>query len=350
MNRNFALTIFGCLMAILSICGASHARSLTWGFALDGYPVTRETISQVASSTSLSPDMIVFFLQWPAPGENLTAHFPLESLSAITSIGAEPCITWEPMYIKDGREIAIMHAKITGGHYDTYIRHFAEEAREWKKPLLIRFGHEMNVKRYHWGTSEAEFGPKSPDIYKEMYRYVVDIFRKAGAGNVRWVFCANAENVPDASYDPQASWNTITAYYPGNDYVDILGIDGYNWGTTRTREAHGWQSRWMSFREIFGKPVAELKKLSSSDPAKPVIVFETSTATAGGSKQEWIASAIRESLELGIDGIVWFESDKEIDWRIESGTGKDHIRTIENARRSPAATEPDAGKAADRDQ
>lgn len=325
LSRKTATVISACFL-ILMTCGVLQARSLMWGFALDGYPVTRERLSEVRASTGLDPGMIVFYLQWPAAGHDTAGQFPLESLDAITSVGAKPCITWEPMYIRDGREVAIDHAEILSGHYDAYLQSFAERAREWKKPVLIRFGHEMNVKRYHWGTLETQFGPKSPAIYREMYRYVVDAFRKAGADNVLWVFCPNAENVPDASYDPQAAWNTIPAYYPGSAYVDILGIDGYNWGTTRRKETHGWDSRWMSFREIFAKPVAELRKLDPKGPPKPVIVFETGSAAQGGSKQEWIADAVRESVELGIEGIVWFQSDKEIDWRIESGSGKDRIR------------------------
>lgn len=327
-HKNWALAVFACLM-VLTVCGTSHARSLIWGFALDGYPVTREKLGEVRSSTGSDPGMIVFFLQWPAAGDDSAGQFPLDSLDAIASIGAEPCITWEPMYIRDGQETAIDHVQLLGGYYDTYLQNFAERSREWKKPILIRFGHEMNVKRYHWGTQETQFGKESPAIYRKMYRYVVDVFRKAGAGNVRWVFCPNAENVPDGSYDPEATWNTIPAYYPGSAYVDILGIDGYNWGTTRRKETHGWDSRWMSFREIFGKPVAELRKLDPGNPAKPVIVFETATAAQGGNKQEWITNAIRESLELGIEGIVWFQSNKEIDWRIESGTGSGHIPVLE---------------------
>ncbi len=328
-RKNYARAIPAFFVMFLSMCGIGAAGPLTWGFALDGYPVSREKLKAIEVSTGLKPGMVVFFLQWPGPDDDTAGGFPLESLEAITSIDATPCITWEPMHLKDGSEVTINRDEIIGGRYDGYIRRFAEDAKNWKKPLLIRFGHEMNVKRYHWGTPATEFGPQNPALYRQMYRYVADIFRNAGADNVRWVFCPNAENVPDASYDPSSAWNTFSAYYPGSGYVDILGVDGYNWGTTRKKETHGWDSTWMSFGDIFQKPVVELRKL---DPGKPVFVFETSTTLAGGDKEKWIIDMMREAPRLGIDGIVWFQSDKEVDWRIESGTGKNYIRAIEGAR------------------
>jgi len=324
------------VMTALAPPGSISAREpLLWGFALDGHPITEEALKGVESATGLHPDIIVFFVQWPSSGEASSGEFPLESLEAIHRSGALPCITWEPMYIQDSKETTISHVQLLGGRYDTYITRFAEKARVWNKPLLIRFAHEMNLKRYHWGTTEEEYGPGSPALYRQMYRRVVDLFRRSGANNVLWVFCPNAEAVPNTSYDPSALWNTLSNYYPGDSYVDVLGVDGYNWGTTRKRQEHGWDSRWKSFREIFEPPSSELRRLSSSRAGKPLIVFETATVDRGGSKTEWIGDALNASAGLGIDGIVWFQSDKEVDWRIESGSDRGCLSVIKR-RMSPA--------------
>jgi len=317
-----------------SSCVASGTGPSLWGFALDGYPVTRARIEDVKTATGLHPDMVVFFLQWPPVEDGSAGEFPVESLEAITASGALPCITWEPMLIRGGREIVIPHADVLGGRYDGYIKRFAERARSWKKPLLMRFAHEMNLKRYHWGTTEDEYGPESPLIYQKMYRHVVEIFRRSGAANVLWVFCPNAESVPNTTHDPSASWNVLSAYYPGDDYVDVLGMDGYNWGATRKKDIHGWESRWKSFREIFDSPISELKAVSPRAPGKPFIVFETATVGAGGNKNKWIRDAISAAGTLGIDGIVWFQSDKEVDWRIESGSDGSHVPAVKG-RRNP---------------
>jgi mannan endo-1,4-beta-mannosidase len=347
IHRACILLIFLITAVISPVSLIAQPQPLTWGFAVDGYPVTAAQLSTIEASTGLCPDMFVFFLQWPAPDAQTSGQFPAESVAAISTAGATPVITWEPMYFKDGKEVSIAHQTLLTGKYDNYILRFANGAKAYKKTIMIRFAHEMNLKRYHWGTTEKEYGPESPAIYQKMHRYVVDLFRRAGADNVLWVFCPNAESVPNTSFDPNAGWNTISRYYPGDAYADVLGADGYNWGTTRKKQTHGWESRWMSFRDIFTKPVAELKKLDKGN-AKPVMVFETSTAAVGGNKKEWIADAIRDAPALGIVGIAWFQSNKETDWRIESGTDKDYVKIICNARKKPPCARPAPNKMADR--
>lgn len=291
---------------------AEAAEPPFWGFSLDGYPVTVSRLKDIEIQTGLPAQVVVFFLQWPAPG--LMGDFPAESLEAIWSQGAVPCITWEPMYQLEGREIAVPAEEILRGRYDAYLHVFAEGARRWGRPLLIRFAHEMNLERYHWGTDRKDYGPGSPDLYRRMFRYVTDFFRRDKAENVRWVFCPNAESVPDVSYDPAATWNTIEAYYPGNDAVDILGMDGYNWGAAKTKEKDGWKSRWQSFREIFAPLHGRLRRLA---PEKPILVFETASVNAGGDRAAWIREALQAVSEWELRGICWFQEEKETDWCID---------------------------------
>jgi mannan endo-1,4-beta-mannosidase len=303
--------------------GRTAGDPLLWGFALDGYPIRAETIERVERETGLHAQIVEFFLQWPAAGA--AGPFPRESLDAVWSRGAIPVVTWEPMYYKEGREIVVPQAEILGGRYDSFVDSFAREAKAWGRPFMIRFAHEMNISRYHWGTEEREYGPKSPEVYRDMFRYVVSRFRKAGVRNVLWVFCPNAESVPNASYDPTASWNQARRYYPGDEYVDVLGMDGYNWGTTRTKEKHGWNSHWKSFRELFQPIYEELRGLS---PQKPLLVFETASAGRGGNKTAWIQESLFTLDGWDVQGCVWFQAEKEVDWRIQSGVDLSHVAEI----------------------
>jgi mannan endo-1,4-beta-mannosidase len=284
-----------------------------WGAALDGYPVTVEMLEEAERETGFPPRVVVFSLQWPT--SPVAAGFPKESLDAIWTRGGLPVVTWEPMYYEGNRERMIPYERILNGSYDPYIKAFAAEARAWGRPFIMRFAHEMNIERYHWGTEKEAYGPLSPRIYKRMYQYLFSLFRKAGAGNVLWAFCPNAESVPNTSYDPKASWNRACNYYPGDSYVDLLGMDGYNWGTTQTVEKNGWKSRWQSFREIFSPIYQQLKDLS---PGKPLFVFETASAGKGGEKGAWTREAIETARQWGLQGLVWFQVKKEIDWRINS--------------------------------
>ena len=289
--------------------------SLFFGVALDGFPITEERLKNVGDDIGVSPGIVVFFLQWPSIEGQGTAPFPRESLNAIWNTGAIPCLTWEPMYYRDGHEVMVPFDAILNGDYDPYILGFARQAASWKRPFMIRFAHEMNIARYHWGAKKKVYGPESPDIYKRMFRYVVTMFQKAGAQNVLWVFCPNSESVPNASYDPGASWNRIEDYYPGDKYVDVLGIDGYNWGTTQTRAKNGWDSQWKEFAAIFRPAWEKLRQLA---PDKPIFVFETASVSQGGDKGLWIKNAFKAARAWKLNGLVWFQVKKEYDWRINS--------------------------------
>ncbi len=315
---------FVCWLLLVFFCsGPLHARSprcssppFFFGVALDGYPISRERLGEITAEIGISPHIVVFFLQWPPRGDRNPDAFPVDTLNAIWDRGAVPCLTWEPMYHREGREVMIPYRDILNGVYDSYLLDFARQAASWSRPFMIRFAHEMNLSRYHWGTDSSEYGPESPRIYRKMVQHVVTLFQKAGVRNVAWVFCPNAESVPDASYDPTATWNRIENYYPGDAYVDVLGMDGYNWGTTQKRAVHGWDSRWREFPALFRPAWETIRRLA---PDKPVLVFETASVEEGGDRHRWIEQALETAREWGLTGMVWFQVQKEADWRFPKG-------------------------------
>jgi len=263
----------------------------------------------------------MFYLQWPSEPEN--GAFPGGALRSIEASGALPIVTWEPMFLdSEKHEHMISAESIIAGKYDSYLQSFARQSRQFGKPYLIRFAHEMNLSRYHWGGSAQEFGPESAAKYRAMFRHVVEVFRAQEADNVGWVFCPNADSVP------ATVWNQIASYYPGNDVVDIVGLDGYNWGTSQTRAANGWDSEWRSFESIFAGPLQELKQIASG---KPVAVFETSSASEGGNKEEWVMAALDSAKSLGLTAVVWFELNKEVDWRLETNVSAGVRSAIDRA-------------------
>jgi len=157
-----------------------------FGFAVEGLP-DRSALRTLASVTGVQPRLVLFYLSWPAKPE--AGFFPGASLRSIESIGALPVLTWQPMFSgpKKGEQL-IPAELITAGTYDVYLDQMARESREFGKLFLIRFAHEMNLARYHWGGALDQFGPESPARYRAMYRYVVGKFRAQGANNVRGSF------------------------------------------------------------------------------------------------------------------------------------------------------------------
>jgi hypothetical protein len=203
-----------------------------------------------------------------------------------------PLITWEPHEPLD---------EIIAGMHDTEYHMRAQGARRLGVELYLRWGHEMNGNWYPWAGANNgnEAGPAK---YIAAYHHVHDLFVADGATNVFWVWCPLVNDVP------AEAWNHWTNYYPGDAYVDWVGIDAYNWGTSSS--CCVWQS-W-----------SELATALYADYAgkKPIIVAETASAEVGGDKAAWIAD-MQTQLKTnftGIKAVVWFDINKETDWRIDS--------------------------------
>ena len=173
----------------------------------------------------------MFFTGWPA---SKSPDFPKSQCDAIVSKGAAPHITWMPQvsgttYPLDG---------IINGSWDSYIKGYAAQVKAWGKPLFIRYGHEMNGDWYTYGGAKngggttTGFGDSKkadgPERFIASYIHVWNIFKQEGVENVTWIWC------PNNGSSPAESWNTPDAYYPGDDYVDWVGMDGYNFGTTQS--------------------------------------------------------------------------------------------------------------------
>ncbi len=97
---------------------------------------------------------------------------------------------------------------------------------------------------------------------------MVDIFDQEGVSNVKGVWCPNVGRpVWDAPYP-------MNNFYPGDDYVEWIGLDGYNYAGSRSMP-------WCSFQEIFGSSYDEIIKLA---PTKPLTLAETASDESGGDK------------------------------------------------------------------
>lgn len=209
-------------------------------------------------------------------------------------------ITWEPWKFSDPNAIKLKN--IIAGKHDKYIDSWAQAAKSYGNELWIRWGHEFNGNWYPWSVSANN---KSAKTYIAAYRHIHKRFTRAGAFNVKWIWCFNAESVP------RASWNDPVRAYPGDAYVDMVSIDGYNFGNSLSH------SRWQSFDEVFAGPY---RFATFKWKNKPLMVGETSCSTTGGDKAAWIREmdkSIRRRYPK-FQSVVWFEAQKEADWRMAS--------------------------------
>jgi hypothetical protein len=105
----------------------------------------------------------------------------------------------------------------------------------------------------------------------------------------------------------------ILPYYPGDSLVDVVGVDGYNFGDHYDRWHH-----WQEFAEIFA---ASLRACRSFN--KPLWVTETACAT-DSRRVAWVESMLGYlDRNLCIEALFWFDVykdiEKEPDFRLGDG-------------------------------
>ncbi|MGC9974594.1 MAG: glycosyl hydrolase [Gaiellaceae bacterium] len=249
------------------------------------------------------PAIVMWFQSFDEP-----LFYP-KQLPVIAAIGAVPMITWVPSH-SGGKSIPLL--SIAAGNYDNYLRQAAAAAANWGKPLFVRFAHEMNLRDTPWGPGVD--GNTAAD-YIAAWRHVVTIFRIAGATNVLWVWSPNVECGGACPF---------ADFYPGDAWVDWVALDGYNYSAID-------DVPWMSVSEIFGSSYSDLTKLTK----RPIMIAETASTEVGGDKAAWITQGLLTDVPARLPrvrAVVWFQRDKETDWRVNSSAAALHaFRRVANS-------------------
>ncbi|RMG41532.1 MAG: beta-mannanase [Candidatus Dadabacteria bacterium] len=216
--------------------------------------------------------------------------YPQAAINTIHSHGSVPFVRLmaRSKFGKPRADKRYRLRKILSGKFDRAISAWADAAAASGIPMMVEFGSEVNGFWVPWNGKWNGRGRKKrygdphmadgPERFRDAYRHIVDIFRARGANNVTWVFHVNA-----ISY-PNAKWNTIKAYYPGDDYVDWIGVSVY--GALNASEA------WLSFTEVLDQAYPQLVALSADKPLA-LLEFGVDERRHNPSlKAAWISEAI----------------------------------------------------------
>lgn len=216
------------------------------------------------------------FVNWDDP-------FP-SSFSSLKSSGKTLLIYWE---LYGG----VTLDSIIAGEHDAYIKEFARGAQSYGGQVILAPMHEMNGNWDPWGGT---VGSNTPEKVVATWKRIHDTF--GSVSNVKFGWAVNSLSVPNTPA------NALERYYPGDAYVDYVGVDGFNFG-----------SPWESFDAVFADSLTRLEKYH-----KPIYIFSMASAE-GPQKDEWIRDfAQKIATKYDIAGWVWFNEDKERDWRVNS--------------------------------
>ena len=212
-------------------------------------------------------------------------EFPTAREQADLRAGRIPLISWN----------GTLNLGIDLGLEDDLITARADAVKALPGKVMIRWMWEMD------GRRKAE-DSGHPALYVAAWRHIHDVFAAEGATNVQWVWCPNATAFADDRNAP--------AYYPGDEYVDWICADGYNWAPGRNGD------QWRSFASIYGAFYDW-----GTAHHKPLMVGEFGAQERNpGDKAQWLSDA-REALKTqypGIKAVLYFDANHDYDWRVST--------------------------------
>jgi cellulose synthase (UDP-forming) len=199
-------------------------------------------------------------------------HYFALVMARSVQTGNVPLITIEPRGDEDGQKLL---SDIISGVYDQRLSDLARVLSASKNTAYIRFAHEMDLANlYPWGARDSE-------LYIKAYRYVADHLREHNPSNVQMVWSPAGNNGSEA-------------YYPGDEYVDVIG-------TTILYDEY-WYGPYSlpSFDDIASKR----KWLQAY--GKPVWIVEFGAGKANRENQKLlIADALENYGQLGFAALVY---------------------------------------------
>jgi hypothetical protein len=298
-------------------------------------PFNWAELDNVAATVGVAPTIAGYFQGWDGP-------FRADAVTRSWQKGMLPLLTWESRPLKAANNQAedadYSLPKIIDGTYDDYLHQYARDVVALGLPMAIRLDHEMNGSWYPWG--ERKFGGGALNgnrrgDFVAMWRHVHDIFEAEGANEfIVWVWAPNIVNaLPGYAKNSPAYMKSL---YPGDDYVDWVGLSGYYRPPYKSDQT-------PTFSYTYDRSLDQLRSITS----KPILLAEIGASEVGGQKKQWVAdlfTALAKPENADIIGFAWFHHTVTTisqgervtnDWRITSRG--DSLRAFVAGITNPAA-------------
>jgi hypothetical protein len=297
--------------------GGTAAAAIYWGATMKGevYGIEGEAPKNAAVWERFEHDAGKR-LTFVNTGQNW-GQFDTATMQQVIDGGAIPLVTM-------GLTSGVTMQEVAEGKQDAQIRAWAKSAKAFGYPFMFRPWREMNGAWYSWGRDPH---------FVEAWRHFHDVVEEEGATNVTWAWIVNTI-WSDPGSDP-------TPYYPGDAYVDWVGMDAYNWGKNPIQP-----DIWLSPEQAIDPTLEVLEEITD----KPVALTEVASSERGGNKASWIRDFLGSYLpnHPNIKAMIWFnwnilQGGLRYDWPIESSTTaegafRDGIQSSEYLSQRPPLT------------
>jgi len=204
--------------------------------------------------------------------------YPKKEIDAIYSAGVIPLVRFMPRTTFDENcsDQSFSLEKIIAGNFDVELHKWAQAAKKDGRMILIEFAVEPNGNWFPWSGVCHNNNPK---IYRDAYQHIINLFHNDGVHNVTWFFHADINSMPNTS------WNKIENYYPGDDYIDWIGVSSY--GPQNEAEDY-----WEDLEDLFQENKENLKNLIHRKPFA-IMEFGVTDKNPRGDKAQWIYKAFQ---------------------------------------------------------
>ncbi|WP_394278639.1 glycoside hydrolase family 26 protein [Microbacterium sp.] len=286
-----------------------------------------ETVADYAEKLGRQPADVVSFV--PVPWSSEERDWAVQAGAQTAEAGAAHVLTLEP---QDG--LGVVDEALIEEIVD-----LLQEITRLGVPVVVRFAHEMNGSWYAWG--------QQPELYVETFRNVATaVHDQVPGATMMWApnygggypFTGGAYAAIPGSADGRvldtdddgalsSADDPYAPYYPGDEYVDWVGMSLYHWGSR-----HPWGENEMPEPGKFVQQLrGEYNGLGGDDTAvpdfyaeygerrgKPVAIPETAalvvdrgdTRAQRRIKQAWAEQVFEPSLREELPAlrmINWFE-------------------------------------------
>ncbi|WP_210417386.1 glycoside hydrolase family 26 protein [Cellulomonas sp. Y8] len=288
-----------------------------FGMYTEQAPFNWATFDDAADEVGRQQSMVGFFGGWDEA-------YRANAVTRAWQRGMLPMLTWESRPIASGNDVVdepdYTLPKIIAGDFDAYLTQYAKDIASTGLPLAIRLDHEMNGVWYPWAEQTGSGAPINGNgvgDYVKMWQHVHDVFEANGANQyVIWVWAPNiVNNLPAANQ----STDFLRALYPGDAYVDWVGVSGYQRPPYKSDND-------ATFGYTFDRTLNQLREITD----KKILLAEVGASEVGGTKPAWVKSFF-EGFDPGrnddVIGFAWFNLavttyvDGQLatnDWRVDS--------------------------------
>jgi len=151
----------------------------------------------------------------------------------------------------------------------------AQGAKRFGEPMVVGFHHEPEHKNnLSYGTSSD---------YRAAFRRVTQIYDSVGADNVSFAWIMTSWSFEVGDIHP-TDRRRAPLWYPGDDVVDFISVQSYNWNNCRGGTNEPWESLQSNIEPFM--------RFARTHPSKKLILAEWgSDEGAPGLKAQWLDEA-----------------------------------------------------------